>query len=195
MLHVLRHGETQWNVAGRSQGRLDSPLTAKGERQADALGRALAESLGAAAAPLKTYVSPLGRAQRTADLASVHLTLDRIIEPRLAEVDMGAWDGKTMLEIEAEYPGAMAGTTTFDWCFRGPGGETFEVMIDRVTRWLNDLDGGPAAAICHGVTSRLVRGVYLGLTKEYMLALPIPQDGFFTLNGGFETYVPAETRL
>ena len=194
MLHVLRHGETQWNVAGRSQGRLDSPLTAKGERQADALGRALAQSLGAVAAPLKTYVSPLGRAQRTADLVGAHLTLDRMIEPRLAEVDMGAWEGRTMIEIEAEHPGAMAGTTTFDWFFRGPGGETFDVMIDRVTRWLNGLEGGHAAAICHGITSRLVRGVYLGLTKETMLALPIPQNGFFTLDGGSETYMRAETK-
>ncbi|MBT6023839.1 MAG: histidine phosphatase family protein, partial [Gammaproteobacteria bacterium] len=45
VVYVLRHGQTEWNLAGRMQGRMDSPLTALGEAQADAHG-ALLKSLG-----------------------------------------------------------------------------------------------------------------------------------------------------
>ncbi len=31
---MLRHGETEWNVAGKFQGQKNSPLTAKGKAQA-----------------------------------------------------------------------------------------------------------------------------------------------------------------
>ena len=30
-MYLLRHGETEWNRAERMQGRLDAPLTARGE--------------------------------------------------------------------------------------------------------------------------------------------------------------------
>ena len=41
----MRHGETEWNLIGRAQGRLDSPLTAKGREQAPLLGKILAREL------------------------------------------------------------------------------------------------------------------------------------------------------
>ena len=191
MLFLLRHGQTEWNVAGRYQGRLDSPLTALGERQAEALGRALAHKAQGLGEPLIAHVSPLGRAQRSADLAGRHLALDRRIEPRLAEVNLGAWDGLTIVEIEAEFPGAMAGTTHFDWYFRGPGAESFERLCDRVSRWLGELDDQATVAFTHGVTSRIVRGLYLGLNKTEMLTLPVPQDGFYVLYGGQTEFVSA----
>jgi probable phosphoglycerate mutase len=41
MIYLVRHGETAWNLIGRRQGRLDSPLTERGIAQAEALGRCL----------------------------------------------------------------------------------------------------------------------------------------------------------
>ena len=37
-IYLFRHGETEWNVAGKMQGRLDSPLTERGREQALAHG-------------------------------------------------------------------------------------------------------------------------------------------------------------
>jgi broad specificity phosphatase PhoE len=112
-------------------------LTAKGRAQATAAGRLL-KSLVGDAVPLSTAVSPLGRAQETARLVSCELPLMGIFEPRIAEVSIGAWDGLTDFEIEAEYPGALAGATAFDWFFRSPDGETLDCVIDRVSEWLGD---------------------------------------------------------
>ncbi|MFD7158171.1 histidine phosphatase family protein [Kribbella sp. NPDC059898] len=57
--YLARHGQTEWNVAGRRQGRLDSPLTALGLEQARRNGRLLTrENIDAA------FTSPLGRAHR-----------------------------------------------------------------------------------------------------------------------------------
>ena len=63
---LLRHGETVWNVEGRYQGHLDSPLTATGEAQAHALAERLAGQSFA-----RLYSSDLGRAQRTAEFIAV----------------------------------------------------------------------------------------------------------------------------
>ena len=42
-IYLFRHGETEWNVAGKMQGRLDSPLTERGRQQALAHGKLLAQ--------------------------------------------------------------------------------------------------------------------------------------------------------
>ena len=47
MLYLVRHGETELNWAGRMQGRMDSPLTARGRDQAGRVGEKLQAELGA----------------------------------------------------------------------------------------------------------------------------------------------------
>ena len=91
---LLRHGETEWNAAGRFQGQLDSPLIRRGREQVALLGRTLAAALrGRPAPPL--HVSPLGRTQDTAAIVARHVPGlgPAHPEPRLAEVTTGAWDG------------------------------------------------------------------------------------------------------
>ena len=104
------------------------------------------------------------------------------------EVTVGAWDGMTHFEIDMEYPGALAGADAFDWFFRSPDGETFDDVCLRVTEWLSGISG-PTIAISHGLTGRIIRGVYLGLTRREMLELPVPQDGFYRLDGGDAEFV------
>ena len=70
--YLVRHGETEWNVAARMQGRLDSRLTARGEAQARATGARLAQ-LGMACG---FFVSPLGRVR-----ASLALMWDGSMPP------------------------------------------------------------------------------------------------------------------
>ena len=193
MIYVVRHGQTVWNAAGRFQGHLDSPLTRAGERQAADMGRALARLVDSRCEPLAAHVSPLGRARRTAALAAEHIPLDLIGEPRLAEVNMGAWDGLTLDEIDAEFPGALARTDRLGWFFCGPGGETFDALRARVSSWLGDLDDRPVAAFTHGVTSRVIRGVYLGLSRREMLAQATPQDGLYILSDGRAEFVDARS--
>lgn len=189
-LYLIRHGQTAWNAAGRYQGAMDSPLTERGREQAAAIGRRLAETLGASGEPLPAYVSPLGRAQETAQIIGRHAPLARAPEPRIAEVSLGGWDGMTEYEIEAEHPGALDGADHHDWYFRAPDGESLACVVRRVSHWL---DGAvrPAVAISHGLAGRIIRGVYLGLSEREMLSLPVPQNGFYVLAAGRAEFIEA----
>lgn len=144
-----------------------------------------------AAAPVRACVSPLGRARETASLISEHLKLDIRIEPRIAEVSLGCWDGMSMYEIDAEFPEALKGSSPHDWYFRSPDGETFEDAYARVTDWLREAQS-PAIVVTHGLTSRLIRGSYEHLSKEDMLMLPVPQDGFYQLANGRSEFIQSD---
>jgi probable phosphoglycerate mutase len=188
MLYLLRHGETIWNAEGRYQGQKDSPLTPRGRDQAASLGRILSGLTRFSGTPLRAYVSPLGRAQETADIVGRHVSLDRVDEPRLMEVSMGTWDGMTHYEISMECPEALVGTDRYDWYFRSPDGESLDTFMTRVSAWLKEARA-PAAVISHGVTGRILRGVYLGLSRREMLELPTPQDGLYQLNAGSVRFI------
>lgn len=183
MIFLVRHGETEWNRAGRYQGARDSPLTQRGRTQALATARTLASELTDPPPQLRAYVSPLGRARETAAIIAQSVSLDIQLEPRIAEVSLGAWDGMSMYEIEMEFPGALSGTKGHDWYFRSPDGETFEAALARVANWLGDVKL-PALAVTHGLASRLIRGAYEGLSKPDMLQLDVSQDGFYRMSAG-----------
>ena len=175
-IFLLRHGETEWNAESRFQGQRDSPLTARGRDQAAQLGRILLRTFASGRVP-PFHVSPLGRTRDTATIVGRYLDrLDMMcFEPRLQEVSTGAWDGLTIEDIEAGWPGALDGTDHYDWYFRSPDGETLEAALTRIQSWLSELEGS-VVAVSHGLLGRLVRGAWLGLPAKEMLALPVPQD-------------------
>ncbi|WP_165354693.1 histidine phosphatase family protein [Tropicimonas sp. IMCC6043] len=159
-MFILRHGETVWNVLGRMQGGLDSPLTERGRAQAVRQGEILR---AAGAASLPVYCSPQGRALETAKLALPEVR--PITDARLAEVAMGDWQGLGYDDILRAAPDAGANPGSFLWKFSAPRGERLEEMQARVASFLAAV---PAASIVvtHGVTSQLLRGAILGLSIE-----------------------------
>jgi broad specificity phosphatase PhoE len=172
-IYLLRHGETLWNVEGRFQGRLDSPLTARGVQQAERCGRKLAATLGQVDAMV---ASPLGRVRQTAAIIRSLGGYPEIRwDSRLAEVSFGGWDGLTEAEIDAGWPGLRDGATRFDWYFRSPDGETLDSAVARVRDWLGELEG-TVVAISHGLLGRIIRGAYLGLAEEEALRLPVSHE-------------------
>jgi probable phosphoglycerate mutase len=188
VIYLLRHGETVWNTQGRFQGQLDSPLTCKGIEQAEYVGARLAKEIDGQPDQFELHVSSLGRAHETAARISGFIALPTHEEPRLIEVTTGSWDGMTQFEIEQEYPGALTGADPYDWYFRSPDGETLPEVCSRIETWLADASG-PVVAISHGLTGRIIRGVYLGLSSREMLVLPVPQDGFYRLENGRADFI------
>ncbi|WP_068115539.1 histidine phosphatase family protein [Tropicimonas marinistellae] len=177
---ILRHGETVWNVEGRMQGHLDSALTARGREQAVRQG-AILRAAGAQGLPVQS--SPSGRATETAALAlpgSV-CTLD----DRLCEVAMGAWQGRTMREIERAWPGATDDPHPFLWKFAAPGGETLEAMQTRLAGWLAEQTAS-CIVVTHGVTSQLLRGALLGCDTAAMAELEDRQGVVYRVRNGME---------
>ena len=180
-IYLLRHGETVWNSLGRFQGQLDSPLTPRGIEQADHVAHLLRETLCNDDQLFQMQISPLGRVRQTADRVQAKVPLPYIEDDRLVEVTTGSWDGMTRFEIDNEFPGHLDGSNAFDWYFRAPDGESFDDVCKRATSWISDIRH-PTIAISHGLFGRILRGVFLGLSKREMLALPVPQDGFWRLH-------------
>lgn len=180
---MLRHGQTVWNTLGRLQGGQDSPLTEYGLQQVDRMGQLLLRELEGAEG-VQCQVSPLGRAQSTA--SRLQTTLPRTkwtTDYRLTEMNFGSWDGMTAYEIAMEYPGLLDGSEAFDWFLRTPDGESFEAVNARLGDWLRTVSG-PTVVVTHGVTARVLIGIYLGLPQEKTLRLALPDGGLARLAGG-----------
>ena len=180
-IYLIRHGETEWNDQGRFQGRLDSVLTNTGVKQAEAIGRRLA---GLDLSFDAFITSPLGRTRQTAAIIAGLARLPAVQwDDRLAEVSLGSWDGLTDIDIDAQWPGLLDGSTQFDWFFKSPDGESYDAVFQRAECWLRERQG-VTVAVSHGLISRLIRGAYSGLPKTEALSLPVPQDVIWRLSNG-----------
>ena len=187
VIFLVRHGETEWNREGRVQGRLDSPLTPLGREQATFAGR-LIRAHGPDPLRLEVVSSPLGRAKETA-----HLICDAAGIPasfvatdvRLAEASTGEWDGLLYEEVERIAPEVVAAHPRHGWYLHSPSGERYEDVAARVASWLESVAARPAVvAVTHGIVSRVLRGIYAGLSRDEALGLPLPQDAVFVLMRG-----------
>ncbi len=149
-LYLVRHGDTEWSPMRRLAGRIDLPLTEPGERNAEKLAPRLA-----AVAFDRVYTSPLVRARRTAELAG--FAARAIVEPRLVEMDFGAYEGQTVQDIRRERPGYAY---LKDGC---PGGETADDLGRRVDMWLAEQRDGTVLVFAHSVILRVLTARFLGL--------------------------------
>ncbi len=168
-LYYIRHGETDWNVAGRLQGRRDVPLNATGRAQASHCGEVLRDLFardGVDPSALDYVSSPLGRARATMDLVRAGLGLESgsvRIEPELAEISFGAWEGFTIAELRQRDPQQMAAREHDKWRFLPPGGESYEAMAARIGAWHRTLTRD-AVVTAHGGTARGLMA-FLGLAQ------------------------------
>ena len=173
----LRHGQTEWNLAGRIQGRLDSPLTALGRAQATGQSALIADVAARVCAGTGgVYVSPLGRARATAALALPGCA--QIVDARLAEIDTGAWEGLR----KADLPQGPDDLATYA---AAPGGEGLKTLIGRVRAFADDLRG-PSIVVAHGLLGQVLRGLAKGLPPEAMGAQDNRQGCVYHLAGGRE---------
>jgi len=179
-IFLLRHGQTTWNRVDRHQGHMDSPLTLRGCEQARGYGRRLAAEIDDWSA-VTIHCSTKFRCRQTAAIAcdEAGADVEKIIyDERLIERSYGQWEGLTTAEIEKRYPEDVAGRRVSRWDYVIPGGgESYERLRERITRWLSEQP--PASRLVvfsHGVAGRMLRGLYLGLSKDEILGLDEPQD-------------------
>lgn len=180
---ILRHGQTEWNLAGRMQGRLDSPLTEKGQAQARDQGLIL-QALGLEPDQLSCYCSPQGRAIATARIALGGLGCTATRDPDLCEVDLGTWSRCRMDELHRYCTPERWQELGQAWyCHIAPEGESYEQHRARCQRLLDRLDR-PTILVTHGITSNVLRGLILGLSYRKTMHLPGGQGCLYRLRGG-----------
>jgi broad specificity phosphatase PhoE len=184
-IYFLRHGETDYNAAGRLQGRLDIPLNAKGQAQAARNGGLLAELIDAPDA-VHFVASPLLRTRQTMHIARRSLKLPETgfaVDDRLMEIDFGRWEGKTWDTIKHEDAEAYKARHADGYNYAAPDGESYAMVMARVVSWLADVTQ-PTVVVAHGGIMRCLRGQVLGLPPEAMLHLTVPQDKVMLIDGG-----------
>ena len=181
---LVRHGETEWNLQRRYQGRSDSPLTKRGVAQAHAIGRFLQTLPEIEAA--RIVASPLGRARHTSEIIQRYMAADAelAVDDRLRELSLGSWDGLTYREIALRSPGVFDGDGRHEWYFRAPDGECYDAFFARLGEWLAECGRVRClVVVTHGIVTRVLRGLYAGLPRDVALMLPVPQDKIFRLSG------------
>jgi broad specificity phosphatase PhoE len=134
-LVLIRHGQSDWNIARRCQGTLDeSRLTPDGLAQARELARGLSRSSIAA-----IYSSSQVRSVQTAEAIAEALNLSVQIEPRLAEMHQGVWQGMVYPDIEKQYGDLYRQFMTNPLAVTPPGGETIQALARRASLAVDDI--------------------------------------------------------
>lgn len=164
-LVLLRHGETDWNAAGRMQGHLDIPMNATGQRQASAAAKALADRFDAA----RIVSSDLSRAQETARAVAEATGLSVVTDERLREINVGEWVGRTLADIVADDPTIGERLHRGEDVRRSATGETSSEMGQRIAEALHDIaagadDGETVLVVTHGMAARIGAVFFAGGT-------------------------------
>ena len=146
-LLLIRHGESEGNVAGLLQGQIDHPLTARGHEQA----RAVAARLKGEGGVDRIVSSPLARAHATAEAIGGALGLSVTADARLMEYDFGEISGLAITEALARYPGWRFWSDA-EAASPAPGEEGLAAFDARVAQVLDELLAlaGRTIAVTHG---------------------------------------------
>ena len=90
-----------------------------------------------------------------------------------------------MIVLVNRREGALANTNQYNWYFNNPDGETYEMVVARVSSWLDSIRNFPRViAISHGLSGRILRGVYAKFEKTTALQLEVSQNTIFKLSNG-----------
>jgi broad specificity phosphatase PhoE len=172
-LLLVRHGQSEWNAAGRMQGQTPHPpLTDLGHTQATAAARELV-----ALKPGALVSSYLVRATQTAEHCARATGLPVVRAPELREQGYGVLEGRPSREL----------WDVVDWTdphWAAEGGESLAQLHGRVAAYLRDLVAQPpadvVALVTHGDTIRAAQAVAAGLGPEAMPAVT-PANGSVTV--------------
>jgi probable phosphoglycerate mutase len=189
LLYYVRHGLTDWNLAGRLQGHRDVPLDPAGRAQAVRCGHILRDLLardGRAPLDLDYVSSPLVRARDTMEIMRGTLDLapsEYGIEPRLTEISFGEWEGLTYPEVMLRDPDVVAKREADKWEFLPPGGESYRQVALRVGAWYATLKRD--TVVCaHGGTGRALLAVLGIAPPDVAVHHDIDQGVVYVLENG-----------
>jgi len=147
---LLRHAESEWNRIGRWQGTEDPPLSDAGRLDVARIALLLRGFD-------EIWASPLSRAYETASIIAAGLGISQIhVDDRLVEVHFADWQGLSVEEIDAGWPGLRISGR------RPPGAESDDDVTERATAALAAIarrggaTNGRVLVVTHGGLIRTV---------------------------------------
>ena len=192
-LILVRHGESEWNRAGRIQGQVNSPLTDLGISQAGAISDYLSGIF--LNQELEIYSSPLERAIQTAQIIAKgidHLSSEVIIEERLNDFNLGEISGTYGWDKVAEIFPEQAQLRLQDpMRFHPSGGESGAEFEARLRSLMEELMGDDKTKllVSHGIVNKFIRGIYKNISGKEMINLGESQNTIYCLEHGDETEI------
>ena len=159
-MYVMRHGTTEWNEQGITQGRTNNLLSARGVAQTEAVAKEYADVEFDA-----IYVSPLMRTRQTASIMNAEHNVPVIKDDRLLEIDQGIFAGRSKdgLTPEEKMLKKTRGV--------GSGMESFESALQRARDFVEDMSANcpyeKVLVITHNIIAGFLEDVLLGIEVDF----------------------------
>lgn len=152
-VHIVRHGQTSWNVEMRAQGHRDIPLDEEGERQAIRLVRSFED-----VRIDRIVSSDLSRAMQTADPVAKWMGLGVELRADLRERSFGTWEGIQFSKFIPQMTPAERENYNDAANFRPPNGESFVDVWERLDGFVSDLatEYRDVLVVTHGGTGSVL---------------------------------------
>lgn len=147
---LVRHGQTDWNVARRYQGQQDIPLNAEGLQQARTLALFMKEETFDV-----IYSSDLQRAMQTAQILQEGREATVIADARLREIAFGEWEGKCHDDLRTAFPIRFTLSESNPTVPLAPGGESVFALAQRTKEFADEISqrfpDGNLLIVTHGL--------------------------------------------
>lgn len=190
--YIVRHGQTNWNILGKTQGHGNSDLTKKGEEQALELAEAMLNY------PIDLiYSSDLGRAVQTAEIVGQKIGIEVNQTPSLREMGFGAWEGLLIEEIKKDHLDTYTTWRNEPHLVNIEGGETLHIIKERVDSFIKEInekyDNKHILLVSHSVTVRVMLLSFLNSGMENIYR--IKQDNTALNMVEFRDYGPVVLKM
>lgn len=167
---LLRHGALKGGI--RYRGRVDDPLTAEGRRAMDQVWQKIAGEVDLiVSSPMRRCLAP---ASEWASASGIRC----LSEPRVSELDYGAWEGLTLEEIHRRDPGMLERWRNDPTGMRPPEGESPEELLERVSNWWDEamvcFEGAHLLLVAHSGSLRMLLAHVLRAPIESTRRLAMP---------------------
>ena len=154
-IYIVRHGQTEWNLLGKTQGHGNSDLTPKGIEQAELLADSMTKY------PIDyIYSSDLGRAYQTADIIGNKLNIEIEKTEALREMNFGTWEGRIIKDIIEEDPELYKMWRNEPHLAKIPQGETLSQIKERTDAFIKEInekyDGKHIVLVTHSLCARIM---------------------------------------
>ena len=154
-IYIVRHGQTEWNLLGKTQGHGNSDLTPKGIEQAELLADSMTKY------PIDyIYSSDLGRAYQTAEIIGNKLNIEFDKTEALREMNFGTWEGRIIKDIIEEDPELYKMWRNEPHLAKIPQGETLSQIKKRTDAFIKEInekyDGKHIVLVTHSLCARIM---------------------------------------
>lgn len=190
--YIVRHGQTEWNILGKTQGHGNSPLTEKGLKQAEELAEGISKY------PIDMiFSSDLGRAVQTAEAVGKKFNIDVQVTDALREMGFGEWEGKLIPEITEKYADIYKVWRNEPHLAEIPGGESLYMIKERLQKFIDELnnkyDNKHILFVSHSITVRVL--LLMMLDSDMKNIYRIKQDNTALNIVEWRSYGPVVTKM